>query len=66
MSSSIVIYYSLKDVMPRKQNITSSLTHVSDSLFDSFVPNAPFLYTLKTSENLEKRGRKRVHSEQMG
>ena len=29
-----------------------------------FVPNAPFLYPLKTSENLE--GRERVHWEQMG
>ena len=33
MSSSIVIYNSLKDVMPRKQNITSSLTHLSVSFW---------------------------------
>ena len=35
-----------------------------------FVPNAPFLYPLKTSENrsflIFSEGRKRVHWEQMG
>ena len=35
--------------------------------FNPFVPNAPILYPLKTSENhVEKGGRKRVHWEQMG
>ena len=34
-------------------------------LLNPFVPNAPFLYPLKTSENL-REDRKRMHPEQMG
>ena len=35
------------------------------NVFNPFVPSAPFLYPLKTSEN-RLGGRERVHWEQMG
>ena len=35
------------------------------STFNSFVPNTPFLYHLKTSENLFIGGRERVHWKQI-
>ena len=39
-------------------------THMSD--LTHFVPNAPFLYLLKTSENQFSGARERVHWEQNG
>ena len=33
--------------------------------FNRFVPNAPFLHPLKTSENYTSGGRERVHWERM-
>ena len=43
---------------------------ITDTSFNPFVPNAPFLYPLKTSENLKvflmfSGGRERVHWEKM-
>ena len=41
---------------------------VKSHFFNPFIPNAPFLYLLKTSENRKvfSGGRERVHWEQMG
>ena len=42
------------------------LTSLSPNSFNPFVPNTPFLYPLKTSENLFSGSIERVHREQMG
>ena len=47
-----------------KNFIFCPVVYFGDFLLNPFVPNAPFRYPLKTSENC--KGRERVHWEQMG
>ena len=53
--------------MMKKESLLVSSDAYTECSINPFISNAPFLYPLKTSENLKTSGvRERVHWEQIG